>query len=279
MPLLPSAPSITRQQPWHGVLLESHHVSAIEIPEHEHRDFCLHLQTAGTEPLEWWSEGRHGIERTAPGAMVLLPPGTRDRILWHGGSQRLILSLQPSLFEDVAQEAGVPLPGFKQQWALKDPALEHLVTEMGREAAEGWPLGGLYADLVSAGLVSHLLRRHAADRVSLGDFKGGLPVSRLREVMEYITANLDRDLRLEEIARQVNLSPFHFAREFRDITGQTPYQYLLDQRMARAKHLLRTSDWPVQEIAQMTGFGSSVNFIRSFRQRIGQTPAAWRESA
>lgn len=276
MPLLPSAPAMARQQPWRGVLLESHRVSAIEIPEHEHRDFCLHLQTEGEEPLEWWSEGRHRIEWTRPGAMVLLPPGTRDRILWHGESQRLIVSVRPDLFESVA---GVSLPEFRQQWALEDMALARLVSEMGREAAEGWPLGGLYADLVSAGLVSHLLRRHAADEVDLGHVKGGLPAPRLRQVMEYITANLDRDLRLEEMARQAGLSAFHFAREFRAVTGQTPYQYLLDQRMARAKHLLRTSDWPVQEVAEMTGFGSAVNFVRSFRQRTGQTPAAWRRSA
>ncbi len=93
-----------------------------------------------------------------------------------------------------------------------------------------------------------------------------------------MTENLDRDLSLEEIARQVSLSPFHFAREFRSTTGRTAYQYLLDQRIDRAKHLLKTRDWPVQEIAQMTGLHSAVNFVRAFRQRVGQTPGVWRKS-
>ena len=100
----------------------------------------------------------------------------------------------------------------------------------------------------------------------------------LRRAMEFITSSLDRNVSLEEIAHEVGLSPFHFAREFRAVTGQTPYQYLLDQRMARAKHLLRNHDWPVHEIATMTGFSSPVNFVRAFRQRVGATPGVWRKS-
>ena len=102
-------------------------------------------------------------------------------------------------------------------------------------------------------------------------------MSRLRHAMEYITANFVRDLSLEEIAREVNLSPFHFARQFRNSTGHTAYQYLLDQRIDHAKRLLRNRSWSVQEIAHMTGFRSPVNFIRTFSQRVGQTPSAWRK--
>jgi AraC family transcriptional regulator len=76
----------------------------------------------------------------------------------------------------------------------------------------------------------------------------------------------------------VRLSPFHFAREFRSSTGRTAYQYLLDQRIERAKHLLKHRSWQVHEIAQMTGFHSPVNFVRTFRQRVGQTPGAWRKA-
>ena len=96
--------------------------------------------------------------------------------------------------------------------------------------------------------------------------------------MEYITANLDRDIGLDEIASQIHLSPFHFARNFRAVTGQTPYQYLLDQRMDRAKLLLKKNRaWSVQEIASMAGFLSAASFVRAFRQRVGQSPGEWRK--
>jgi AraC family transcriptional regulator len=274
---MPSLHRQTGEQPWRGVIVESHAVSAIEIPEHEHQELCIHLQTSGNEAAEWWAEGRHGIERTAPGTMLLVPAGTTHRLRWQGASERVILSLHPDRLNQVAEEAGTSSPEFETQWSLRDAGLQQIILDMGLQASEGWPLGRLYADLTVAGFVNRLLRRYAANPVDMGRIKGGLPIPQLRRVMEYITANLDRDISLEEIAREANQSPFHFARSFRAVTGQTPYQYLIDQRMARAKLLLKTRDWPVQEIAHMTGFQSPVNFVRTFRLRVGQTPGEWRK--
>ncbi len=281
VPLIPSVREpFGSTQPWDGLLLERHRVEAIEIPEHEHRDFCLHLQLTGNDDMEWWTEGRHGVEKTAPGSLILLPPGTRDRLRWQGSSDRLILSLEPDRLVHLAEELHPGSPAeFTCLWSLKDPSLQHLVSEMGREASEGWPLGSLYADLLGAGLSSQLLRRHVANPVPAPEMKTELPMPRLRHAMEYMTANLHKDLRLEQIARELNLSPFHFARVFRNTTGQTPYQYLLDQRMDRAKYFLKHHNLPVQEIAAMTGFSSSANFVRAFRQKVGVTPGAWRQSA
>jgi len=282
VPLLPcgaSEMSKSSPQPWRGVLLERHTISSLELPEHEHSELCLHLQISGDDRMQWWSGGRHGVETTFPGSIMLVPAGTRDRALWHGSSERLILSLQPELLEQVAGGAKAVPPEFNAQWCLHDASLERLLFEMGREAAEGWPLGSLYADLTAAGLTSLLLRHHAADPVEFAPQRGGMPMPQLRRAMEYISSSLDRDLRLEEIAHEAGLSPFHFAREFRTLTGQTPYQYLLDQRMERAKHLLKNHAWTVQEIATMTGFSSPVNFVRAFRQRVGATPGAWRRDA
>jgi AraC family transcriptional regulator len=249
----------------------------MEIPEHEHRELCLHLQLTGDDRMQWWSGGHHGVENTFPGSIMLVPAGTRDRALWHGSSERLILSLAPELIRQVASGVGAEASEFNAKWSLQDATLQRLLFEMGLEASEGWPLGRLYADLTAASLVSQLLRRHAADPIDFGPLRGGLPMPQLRRAMEYITDHLDRDLRLEEIAHEVGLSPFHFAREFRALTNQTPYQYLLDQRMDRAKHLLKNHPWTVQEIAAMTGFHSPVNFVRTFRQRVGATPGAWRK--
>ena len=263
-------------------------MASLEIPEHEHRELCLHLQLTGDDRMQWWSGGRHGVENTFPGSIMLVPAGTRDRALWHGSSERLILSLAPELIHDVAAGAevaagadvaagaGAHAPDFRARWSLQDTALQHLLFEMGREAAEGWPLGRLYADLTAASLVSQLLRRYAAEPVDFAPLRGGMPMPQLRRAMEYMTDHLDRDVSLEEIAHEIGLSPFYFAREFRALTNQTPYQYLLDQRMNRAKHLLKNQAWTVQEIAAMTGFRSPVNFVRSFRQRVGATPGAWR---
>ena len=280
VPLIPLAgPHRQRSaQPWRGILLERHRTGGIEIPEHEHNDFCLHLQLSGSVGLEWWCEGEHGVESTRPGSLVLLDAGTRDRLRWDGSSERLILSVTPEFMQSMAEELGSPKsPEFQNRWALQDPALQHVVLEMGREAAADWPLGGLYADLLGASLTGLLLRRHSAFTVNPLQIKGGLSLPQLRHVLEFITANIHTDIRLAQMSAELSMTPFHFARLFRKSLGSSPYQYVLDQRLRSAQLLLKNSSNSVQAIAGLTGWNSAANFVRAFRQQFGITPQKWRK--
>lgn len=280
VPLIPLAGPAPRRpaQPWQGILLERHRTAGIEIPEHEHKDFCLHLQLSGSVSLEWWCEGSHGLEETRPGSLVLLDAGTRDRLRWDGSSERLILSVTPAFMERMAEELGGSRGvEFENRWALQDPALQHIVLEMGREAAAEWPLGGLYADLLGTSFAGLLLRRHAANPVNPVQFKGGLSFSQLRHVLEFITANIHTDIRLEQMATELSMSPFHFARLFRKSLGTSPYQYVLDQRLRRAQVLLKRGSLSVQAVAGLTGWSSAANFVRAFRRQVGIPPQRWRK--
>lgn len=280
VPLLTSAHNrFPDQQPWKGVLLESHLVQPSEIPQHEHPDLVLHLQLSGSDDFEWWSAGKNAVEHTHPGAMILIPPGTSDRLKWSGPSERLIVSVRQNDLAKLAGDLGAThAPEFKTNWSLHDLSTQHLVTEMGREARASFPLGALYADLLAIGLQTRLLKNYAVDPLKLAAVKGGISLPRLKRAMEYINANLAENVCLESVAQELDLSASHFAHEFRNTTGQTPYQYLLDQRIARAKDLLRRSKLPVQFISASVGFSSPANFVRAFRQRVGRTPEAWRRN-
>jgi AraC family transcriptional regulator len=279
VPLLPSTldRNSAQQQPWRGILLERHLIKPGEIPEHEHPDLCLHLQLTGQHDFEWWENGRNAIEHTGPGSLIVIPTGTRDRLRWQGPSERLIMSVDNSALEHLASELGAKdPPEIIGAWSLKDSSLQLLITEMGREAQEGWPLGALYADLLAMGLKSSLLKHHSNHPVSSAPHKGSLSRLRVKRAMEYMNANIEEDIELEKVAAELDMSGSHFAHEFRNATGRTPYQYLLDQRMSKATSLLKTTKLPVQYVSGLTGFRSPVNFVRTFRQRIGQTPDAWR---
>ena len=280
VPLLASAHSQSSiEQPWKSVLLENHLVQPSEIPQHEHPNLVLHLQRTGSDDFEWWSAGRTAIERTRPGSMILIPPGTTDRLRWSGPSERLIVSVRQSDLSSLANDLGAPhTPEFETNWSFHDPSLQRLLAEMGTEARRGWPLGSLYAGLLAVGLQTQLLKNHAVDRLETPPLMGGMSLPKLKRAMEYINANLTDDIRLESIASQLELSASHFAHEFRNSTGQTPYQYLLDQRIERAKDLLKHTKSPVQYISGLAGFSSPVNFVRTFRQRVGLTPEAWRKN-
>ena len=267
-----------REQPWKDVVLERYTVRPGEIPEHEHPSVCLHLQITGEQDFEWWQNGKNAIEHTRPGSLIIVPPGTQDRLRWQGSSERLILSIENDALMQLALQLGAQHPPeIIGTWSIFSPTMQLLISEMGREAREGWPLGALYAHLLALGLQTNLIKNHSSQQIPLPRLKGGLSLPKLKRAMEYMSVNLAKDIGLEQIADEMGTSPSHFAHEFRNSTGTTPYQYLLQQRLERAKVLLKTTRLPIQNVGALTGFNYSSNFVRTFRQRVGQSPDAWRK--
>ena len=109
------------------------------------------------------------------------------------------------------------------------------------------------------------------------NINGGLSGYKLKRVQEFVDANLEEDLSLAELAEVADLSQFHFARAFRRSTGQTPQQYLMQQRIERAKQLLSKDDLPIVEISLRTGFKNQSHFTTLFRKFTKFTPKLWRE--
>jgi AraC family transcriptional regulator len=127
-------------------------------------------------------------------------------------------------------------------------------------------------------LTLHLLRHYAnlrrAPDVELS--RVGLVDRRIRRAVELMHARLADDLTLEEMAAAAYLSPFHFARLFKKLTGATPHAYLSGLRLARAQSLLAETDFSVTEIALKVGYDSPSHFTKAFRQAAGLTPREFR---
>jgi len=263
--------------PWNGLLLEKHSVGAIEIPEHEHSTFCLHMQTSGPVQMEWWSNGKYGRETPTRGSLILLTPGTRDRLRWNGASQRLLVSIDESYLRRAAQALTKKNHfGFENRWIFEDKQLVLLLSEMQREMETGWDMGALYGDHLGMALSIALVQKYSTDVATTPTAKGGITRPRLQRVLEYIVAHSDQDIRLEDLAQVAAMSKFHFARLFRTEMGVTPHRYLMDVRLQQAKALLRLDIRSVAEIAAETGFTDSGHFARSFRRYVGVSPTEWR---
>jgi AraC-like DNA-binding protein len=105
---------------------------------------------------------------------------------------------------------------------------------------------------------------------------GTLPLGRLRRVTEYIQQNLDKDLRLAELAALVYMSPYHFARLFKCSTGVPPHRFVVRQRIARASAFLATPELSIARISRMVGFRTPSHFTTVFRRVTGSTPRGYR---
>lgn len=108
--------------------------------------------------------------------------------------------------------------------------------------------------------------------------RGGLTVWQQRKVTDYIEANLDQEVRLTTLASLVGLSPYHFARAFKQSTGQPPLFYHSSRRIARAKALLAKPGASVTRVALELGFTETSSFSAAFRRNTGMTPRDFRRS-
>jgi len=138
-------------------------------------------------------------------------------------------------------------------------------------------LGGqLYADSLANVLAVHLLRKYTAVGIQLPHRVGGLSGRKLREVTTFMSENCTRDLRLEDLAAVAGISTFHFAREFKKMTGASPHQYLMKLRIQRAQSLLKGSALPLIEVGLQSGFSHQSHFTRLFHRFTGTTPQSYR---
>jgi AraC-like DNA-binding protein len=106
----------------------------------------------------------------------------------------------------------------------------------------------------------------------------GLPALRLKRVLAFIDANLDKNISLAELARTVKMSVYYFATLFKRSTGHSPHRYILHRRVTRARHLLRDTQLSVLQVSLDLGFEHQNNFARAFRRVTGVTPTHFRRS-
>lgn len=99
---------------------------------------------------------------------------------------------------------------------------------------------------------------------------------RLNLARDYMLANLQEPLRLDSIAKEANIAPFHFHRLFKSSFGLTPSQFVQARRLAGAERALR-SDEPVEDIALAWGYASPTAFTRAFGRQYGLSPQKYRE--
>jgi len=100
----------------------------------------------------------------------------------------------------------------------------------------------------------------------------------LAELLPWVTERLDQPLTVEDLARRANLSSRHLGRHFRAVTGTTPLQWLLTQRIRRAQDLLETTDKGLDTIAEASGMGTAATLRRHFNRTVGVPPDAYRRT-
>lgn len=196
----------------------------------------------------------------------VLPRGASGDCLYEAPMEVTMLSIDA----DVLADAGLPDDtGFEPIIGDIDPLLLQLAFQ-----AEQFASGGtLYRETMHraiAAQIAHVVKPIHASIAAIDDV-------RLRRVAEWIDEHLIEDLSIQSMAEIAGMSPTHFAKAFKQATGQSPLQYVIGQRQERALVLLRTTGLPIAEIAYRAGYNDVPRFTTHFKRRFGRTPGQIRQ--
>jgi AraC family transcriptional regulator len=219
---------------------------------------------------------RHELRRQG-GTIDLLPEGTAfEEITWRG---------QPSACISVNFDAprlhallgtGAVLAPNSLRLGMTDPHVVDLVQRLQAHALAAQPYGALYTDALSLTLATYVYARYGASEAPQAEpGQATLPIEPL---VTFIEEHLGENIGLFDLAALIGYSPDHFARLFKQTFGKTPYQYVLQQRIERAKSLLRDRSRSIADVALQCGFASQAHFQTAFKARTGVTPGTYRKT-
>ncbi len=132
------------------------------------------------------------------------------------------------------------------------------------------------SEIYLAGKVLHLIYSLCKDRNGRNGSNYSWN-SLISEAISYMDEHYPENPRLSDIAAALNISPIYFHRMFCAATGQSPYQYLLDKKLAYARKMLLTTPLPLSDIALRAGFSSQSHFGSVFKKETGKTPLQYRK--
>jgi AraC family transcriptional regulator len=290
-PFVPN-PAVLASSGWDSLHVELHQQPKFEIAEHQH---TMHVIACGLPNApedrfaigERWLAGKRETERRQLGDIAIIPAGIAHRCNWNTTARFGILAIEPTLLQQIGQDWVNPdrIELTPQFMSKQDPLIQSIFTTLVAELETSGIGSNLLVDSLKTTLAIHLLRNYCTTFPRLSSYADGLSAAKLALVKDYIHSRLDsaeptlheRDLKLTELSAIVQISPYHFLRLFKKSLGITPHQYILQQRIDRAKYLLRSSNLDIAQIALRVGFCDASHLNRCFKNSLGMTPSQWRQ--
>jgi AraC family transcriptional regulator len=213
-----------------------------------------------------------------PGSAFIDSAGEPSWARWLEPASMLVVGLKHEFAAKLATTLELEGVRLITQRGIDDQTIRYFATLFEQELANGGAHGRLYLESLTEALTINLFCRFAEQRPRRRPARGGLSPASLRRVLDYIESRLSEDIGLTELANIVGLSTHHFGQAFKGSLGISPYRYVVEQRIHRARQLLLFDDRPIADIAVEVGFANQSHFTFNFRRLIGTTPARLRRS-
>jgi AraC family transcriptional regulator len=263
---------------WNDVVVEQHHFPSSELADVMFRRHAICINIGHSFTWEFEKDGRFQRVQRARGAISFFPSHQpfSGRLKAERGvfANFLLLALNPVFVSRVATglEFDADRIELTEQRGITDPTIRHIALALRAGIQTGDVLDRMYGEALSTALAVHLLSKYSTAVPAPKRQYGGLPHEKLVRAVEYIQDQLGTDLTVSGIAQAVYMTPYHFTRLFKESTGQSPYQYVVEARVRKAKELLTTGKFTISEVAHQVGFADQSHLTRHFKRVFGLPP-------
>jgi len=244
--------------------------------------YLMCLQRIDVPPNPQWVDGRSVVMPPITSGQSLLADLNREHTaMVHTAVDCISFYVSRTAIDHFLEEHELPKVASLraiQGAALNDAMIENLGNCLLPAFQRPETTSQLFVDYVALALLSHLVTHYGEREITPRPARGGLAPWQERRTKEMLLASIDGKIGLDDLAHGCGLSRSHFARAFKATTGMTPMQWLLGQRIERAKDLLLNSPMPIDQIAHQCGFADQSHFTRTFLKAMSITPGAWRRT-
>ena len=249
----------------------------------------LMYHVGGSTSVAKFVDGRCVGTSAQHGSLTFSPRDECQEWARGGVCEVMHVYIEPSLIRRYADEnlTSATTPEVDPMFAVHDPWLKSYFTllhsEFGTFSRDTSHPDALLLTQSMELLVRHLMCWHSnvsqngRKRLASPATPRPLAPRHLTRVLAYIDANIGRDITLCDLARLVSVSRYHFIRSFRAATQRTPYNYLVERRLAAAVDALKDGKKSIEQVAREAGFQSAAGFSNVFRKHYGISPSRFRE--
>ncbi|PKR55244.1 helix-turn-helix domain-containing protein [Thalassospira marina] len=243
----------------------------------DHHTLSLYL-TGGTGILR--EQGTVPLSGGGPGRVCVMPAHISSDWMVRGQVELFHLYIPVAAWDRAVVEVLDTDPArieLTEKTFWVDPAVEQMVRNVIVPLDWNAPADRLVMSSAGYGLLHHLLSNYTVQKPAVNGIRGGLSGAVRRRVIDYVSANLEQAITLDDLASVAGLSVFHFSRMFRTSLGEAPHQYVLRKRISQARSMLHDGDLALAEIAMACGFSSQAHLTTRFGHIVGVSPARYRQ--
>ncbi|MBW4599317.1 MAG: AraC family transcriptional regulator [Calothrix sp. FI2-JRJ7] len=276
--ILPRQPILSSAQAnWSCIQFGYHRQPACETPEHLSSNHVISICVGCPIVKKRVLDGLPQRNCFVDGDISITPANIFRSVCLEGEAEFIHLYPEPKFFARTANEiVGHSEVEIIPQFKIRDPLIQGIGLALKTELELDSHGGQLYAESLASTLVVHLIHRYSTKQHQNQNNAGGLPKYKLQQAIDYIKNDYAGNISLEAIATELGMSRYYFARLFKQSTGITPYQYIIQCRVNQAKQLLIQQSLSIKEISRYLGFANQNQFATFFYRYIGVSPNEYR---